>query len=40
MNGGIRSGEWGIVPGIQSCEIEPRSWRGVLDTTVCDKACQ
>ena len=24
----------------QSCEFEPRSWRGVLDTTVCEKACQ
>jgi hypothetical protein len=21
----------------QSCEFEPRSWRGVLDTTLCDK---
>jgi len=21
------------------CEFEPRSWRGVLDTTLCDKAC-
>jgi hypothetical protein len=20
-------------------EFEPRSWRGVLDTTLCDKAC-
>jgi hypothetical protein len=20
-----------------SCEFEPRSWRGVLDTTLCDK---
>ena len=20
--------------------IEPRSWRGVLDTTLCDKVCQ
>jgi hypothetical protein len=24
----------------QSWEFEPRSWRGVLDTTVCDKVCQ
>jgi hypothetical protein len=24
----------------QSCEFEPRSWRGVLDTTICDKICQ
>ena len=24
----------------QSCEFEPRSWRGVLDTTLCDKVCQ
>jgi hypothetical protein len=23
-----------------SCEFVPRSWRGVLDTTLCDKACQ
>ena len=23
-----------------SCESEPRSWRGVLDTTLCDKVCQ
>ena len=22
-----------------SCEFEPRSWRGVLDTTLCDKVC-
>jgi hypothetical protein len=22
------------------CEFEPRSWRGVLDTTLCDKVCQ
>ena len=21
----------------KSCEFEPRSWRGVLDTTLCDK---
>jgi len=21
-------------------EFEPRSWRGVLDTTLCDKVCQ
>ena len=20
--------------------IDPRSWRGVLDTTLCDKVCQ
>ena len=24
----------------ESCEFEPRSWRGVLDTTLCDKFCQ
>ena len=24
----------------QSCEFQPRSWRGVLDTTLCDKVCQ
>jgi hypothetical protein len=24
----------------QSCEFEPHSWRGVLDTTLCDKVCQ
>ena len=23
-----------------SCEFKPRSWRGVLDTTLCDKVCQ
>jgi hypothetical protein len=23
-----------------SCEFESRSWRGVLDTTICDKVCQ
>ena len=22
------------------CEFEPRSWRGVLDTTLLDKVCQ
>jgi hypothetical protein len=22
------------------CRFEPRSWRGVLDTTLCDKVCQ
>ena len=24
----------------QSCEFEPRSCRGVIDTKVCDKVCQ
>jgi hypothetical protein len=24
----------------QSCEFESHSWRGVLDTTLCDKVCQ
>jgi hypothetical protein len=24
----------------KSCEFESRSWRGVLDTTECDKVCQ
>jgi hypothetical protein len=24
----------------ESCEVEPRSWRGVLDTPLCDKVCQ
>ena len=24
----------------KSCEFEHRSWRGVLDTTLCDKVCQ
>jgi hypothetical protein len=24
----------------ESCEFEPSSWRGVLDTTLCDKVCQ
>jgi hypothetical protein len=23
-----------------TCDIESRSWRGVLDTTLCDKVCQ
>jgi hypothetical protein len=23
-----------------SCVFEPRSWRGVLDTTLCDKVCK
>jgi hypothetical protein len=23
-----------------SCEFEPCSWRGVVDTTLCDKVCQ
>jgi hypothetical protein len=23
-----------------SCEFESRSWRGVLDTTLCDEVCQ
>ena len=23
-----------------SFELEPRSWRGVLDKTLCDKVCQ
>jgi hypothetical protein len=23
-----------------SCEFEPHSWRGVFDTTLCDKVCQ
>ena len=23
-----------------NCEFKPRSWRGVLDTTLCDKVCQ
>jgi len=22
-----------------SCEFEPRSWQGVLDTTLCEKVC-
>jgi hypothetical protein len=22
------------------CEIESRSWRGILDATLCDKVCQ
>jgi len=22
------------------CELEPRSWRGVFDTALCDKVCQ
>ena len=23
-----------------SCDFEPRSWRGVINTTLCDKVCQ
>jgi hypothetical protein len=23
-----------------NCEFEPRSWRGILDTTLCDRVCQ
>jgi hypothetical protein len=23
-----------------NCDFEPRSWRGVLDKTLCDKVCQ
>jgi hypothetical protein len=25
---------------LKSCEFEFRSWRGVLDTTLCDRVCQ
>jgi len=25
---------------IKSCEFESRSWRGVLNTTLCDEVCQ
>jgi hypothetical protein len=25
---------------LMHCEFEPRSWRGVLNTTLCDKICQ
>ena len=24
----------------KNSELEPHSWRGVLDTTLCDKVCQ
>ena len=24
----------------ENCEFEPRIWRGVLDTILCDKVCQ
>ena len=24
----------------KSCEFEPRSWRGILYATLCDKLCQ
>ena len=27
-------------PNVGYCEFESRSWRGVLDTTLCDKVCQ
>jgi len=29
-----------VTNGYGSCEFEPHSWRGVLDTTLCDKVCQ
>ena len=30
-----------MVAGFTStCEFEPRSWQGVLDTTLCDKVCK
>jgi len=29
-----------LVPFTTSCEVESCSWRGVLDTTLCDKVCQ
>jgi hypothetical protein len=25
---------------LQSCEFEPRSWRGALDAILCDRVCQ
>jgi len=25
---------------LTKCEFEPRSWQGVLDTTLCDTVCQ
>ena len=25
---------------LESCEFEPRSWRGALDATLCDEVCQ
>jgi hypothetical protein len=28
------------INGYGSCEFEPRSWRGVLNITLCDKVCQ
>jgi hypothetical protein len=48
---GVLSWSWSYVVGFTttcatsvyhhwSCEFEPRSWRGVLDTTLCDKVCQ
>ena len=24
----------------KNCDLKSRSWRGVLDTTLCDKVCQ
>jgi len=24
----------------EKCDFEPRSWQGVLDTTLCDQVCQ
>jgi hypothetical protein len=32
--------ETSLLPSSSSCEFESCSWRGVLDTTVCDKVCQ
>ena len=29
-----------VITSFKSCEIESHSWRGVLDTTLCDKVCQ
>jgi hypothetical protein len=37
-NGSHRGRDYMVVE--LSCEFESCSWRGVLDTTLCDKVCQ
>ena len=33
-------GSWIYTYHHKSCEFKPCSWRGILDTTLCDKVCQ
>ena len=52
MNGGRRGRDLMVVEFITTyaisayhhdlwhCEFEPCSWRGILDTTLCDNVCQ